>query len=71
LANIKVNLHYIPVYLQPFYKNKGFKRGYCKNAESYFQEIISLPMYTGFSEEQQEIVCDHIHMVFEKLAAAA
>jgi dTDP-4-amino-4,6-dideoxygalactose transaminase len=59
------------VYLQPFYKNKGFKRGYCKNAESYFQESISLPMYAGLSEKHQEIVCDHIHMVFEKLAAAA
>ena len=70
LANIKVNLHYIPVYLQPFYKNKGFKRGYCKNAESYFQEAISLPMYVGLSEEQQEIVCDHIHLVFEKFSMA-
>ena len=70
LANIKVNLHYIPVYLQPFYKNKGFKRGYCKNAESYFQESISLPMYAGLSEEQQEIVCDRIHLVFEKFTMA-
>jgi len=70
LANIKVNLHYIPVYLQPFYKNKGFKRGYCKNAESYFQESISLPMYAGMSDEQQGIVCDHIHLVFEKLTVS-
>ena len=70
LANIKVNLHYIPVYLQPFYKNKGFKRGYCKNAESYFQESISLPMYAGMSDEQQGIVCDHIHLVFEKITVS-
>jgi dTDP-4-amino-4,6-dideoxygalactose transaminase len=71
LANIKVNLHYIPVYLQPFFENKGFKRGYCKNAESYFQESISLPMYAEMSEEQQEMVCNQLHLVFEKLTASA
>ena len=66
LANIKVNLHYIPVYLQPFYANKGFKRGYCKNAESYFQEAISLPMYAEMTQAQQEVVCRQIRLVFEK-----
>ena len=66
LANIKVNLHYIPVYLQPFYANKGFKRGYCKNAESYFQEAISLPMYAELTQAQQEEVCRQIHLVYEK-----
>jgi UDP-4-amino-4,6-dideoxy-N-acetyl-beta-L-altrosamine transaminase len=66
LANIKVNLHYIPVYLQPFYANKGFKRGYCKNAESYFQEAISLPMYADMTQAQQEEVCRQIRLVFEK-----
>jgi UDP-4-amino-4,6-dideoxy-N-acetyl-beta-L-altrosamine transaminase len=66
LANIKVNLHYIPVYLQPFYANKGFKRGYCKNAESYFQEAISLPMYAEMTQAQQEEVCRQIRLVYEK-----
>ena len=66
LANIKVNLHYIPVYLQPFYANKGFKRGYCKNAESYFQEAISLPMYADMTQAQQEEVCRQIRLVYEK-----
>ena len=65
-ANIKVNLHYIPVYLQPFYANKGFKRGYCKNAESYFQEAISLPMYAEMTQAQQEEVCRQIRLVYEK-----
>jgi UDP-4-amino-4,6-dideoxy-N-acetyl-beta-L-altrosamine transaminase len=66
LANIKVNLHYIPVYLQPFYAAKGFKRGYCKNAESYFQEAISLPMYAEMTQAQQEEVCRQIRLVYEK-----
>ncbi len=71
LANIKVNLHYIPVYLQPFYANKGFKRGYCKNAESYFQEAISLPMYAEMTQAQQEEVCRQIRLVYEKSVAHA
>ena len=66
VANIKVNLHYIPVYLQPFYTHKGFKRGYCKNAESYFQEAISLPMYAELTQAQQEDVCSQIRHLYEK-----
>jgi UDP-4-amino-4,6-dideoxy-N-acetyl-beta-L-altrosamine transaminase len=71
LANIKVNLHYIPVYLQPFYKNKGFKRGYCKNAESYFHEAISLPMYVEMTHAQQEKICEQIRLVVEKVVSHA
>jgi dTDP-4-amino-4,6-dideoxygalactose transaminase len=52
--------------LQPFYANKGFKRGYCKNAESYFQEAISLPMYAEMTQAQQEVVCRQIRLVCEK-----
>lgn len=64
-ANIKVNLHYIPVYLQPFYKHMGFKRGYCPNAEAYFKEAISLPMYADLTDQQQATVCDQIRMILE------
>ncbi len=52
-AGIQVNLHYIPVYLQPFYAAMGFKRGYCSKAESYFKQAISLPLHTGLTPEQQ------------------
>ena len=52
-AGIQVNLHYIPVYLQPFYAAMGFKRGYCPKAESYFKQAISLPLHTGLTPEQQ------------------
>jgi dTDP-4-amino-4,6-dideoxygalactose transaminase len=53
---IMVNLHYIPIYLQPFYEAKGFQRGYCKEAELYFKETISLPIYSSLSDEQQDYV---------------
>jgi UDP-4-amino-4,6-dideoxy-N-acetyl-beta-L-altrosamine transaminase len=64
-ANIKVNLHYIPVYLQPFYAARGFRRGYCPQAESFYREVISLPMYASLTNEQQERVCNELIRAFE------
>ena len=53
---VGVNLHYIPIYLQPFYKDMGFQRGYCPEAEKYFQEAISLPIYPKLSKFDQKKV---------------
>jgi UDP-4-amino-4,6-dideoxy-N-acetyl-beta-L-altrosamine transaminase len=53
---IGVNLHYIPVHLQPFYRNHGFSKGDFPAAEKYYAEAISLPMYSGLSEFQQDEV---------------
>jgi UDP-4-amino-4,6-dideoxy-N-acetyl-beta-L-altrosamine transaminase len=54
------NLHYIPVYLQPYYANLGFVRGYCPNAERYYKRTISLPMFPGLTHEDQLRVCSII-----------
>ena len=54
--DIGVNLHYIPVYQQPYYRNLGFKVGYCLEAEQYYAEAISLPMYPSLTEMQQDAV---------------
>ena len=62
-AGIGVNLHYIPVYHQPYYKNLGFVNGYCPCAESYYSEAISLPLYPGLSEEQQDKVIEELTKV--------
>ncbi len=49
---IGVNIHYIPVYLHPFYKNKfGYKKGLCPVAEDAFSKIISLPLWSGIREK--------------------
>lgn len=53
---VGVNLHYIPVYRQPFYEKRGFKAGYCAEAEQYYREVISFPMYPGLTTEMQERV---------------
>lgn len=52
-AGINVNLHYIPVYLQPYYEAMGFKAGYCPEAEAYFRQALSIPMYPTLSETEQ------------------
>ena len=53
---IGVNLHYIPVYLHPYYQKQGFVPGYCPEAEKYYSEAISLPMYPKLIEQQQNKV---------------
>ena len=55
-AGILVNLHYIPVYRQPYYEQMGFRAGYCPEAERYHREVISLPMYPALSEPEQDQV---------------
>lgn len=67
-ANISVNLHYIPIYLQPFYQQRGFKAGYCPQAELYFQQTISIPMHTKLTNEDQTKV---INVLQEALTLGA
>lgn len=47
---IGVNLHYIPVHTQPYYRAMGFAEGDFPEAERYYSEAISLPMYPGLTE---------------------
>ena len=55
-AGIGVNLHYMPVHLQPDYRRLGFKPGQFPEAEAYAQEAISLPLYSGLSNADQDRV---------------
>lgn len=57
-AGIGVNLHYIPVYRQPYYEELGFRAGYCPVAEQYYAEAMSLPMYPSLTADQQDHVVD-------------
>jgi dTDP-4-amino-4,6-dideoxygalactose transaminase len=59
-AGIGVNLHYIPVHIQPYYQQLGFKEGYFINSESYYQEVFSIPLYYGLEEENQNRVLDSL-----------
>lgn len=53
---IGVNLHYIPVHTQPFFERMGFRRGDYPEAEKYYGEAISLPMFPALSEDEQDQV---------------
>ena len=53
---IGVNLHYIPVHTQPYYQRMGFQPGDFPQAQAYYREAISLPMYQAMSDTQQDQV---------------
>ncbi len=59
-VGILVNVHYIPIHLQPFYQSMGFKAGQMPVAESYYERAISLPLYAGLSEVDQDFVIQKI-----------
>jgi len=55
-AEILVNLHYIPVYRQPYYEQMDFDIRYCPQADQYYSEAISIPLYPGLTVAQQDRV---------------
>lgn len=57
-AGIGVNLHYIPVHLQPYYRALGFGPGQYPAAEAYYAEAITLPLYPALTDEAQAQVVD-------------
>ena len=62
-AEIGVNLHYIPVHTQPYYQKLGFQWGNFPEAERYYQEAISLPLYYGLTEFAQNRVVNALQGV--------
>lgn len=60
---VGVNLHYIPIYRQPYYEALDFQSGYCKNAEKYFTQTLSLPMYSSLRENSQAKVIDSLKKI--------
>lgn len=57
-AGIGVNVHYIPVHRQPYYARLGFKPGMFPEAERYYAQALSLPMFPGLSEKDQKRVVE-------------
>lgn len=55
-AEIGVNVHYIPIHLQPHYRDLGFKPGDFPAAERYYDNAISLPLFPALTTEQQDYV---------------
>jgi len=59
-AGIFINVHYIPVYLQPYYRSLGYQEGLCPNAEDYYDQAISLPMFPKITDEELRYVIDKV-----------
>ena len=59
-AGIGVNVHYIPIYLHPYYENLGFKPGLCPAAELYYNQAISLPMHPALTDAELAHVTDSL-----------
>jgi UDP-4-amino-4,6-dideoxy-N-acetyl-beta-L-altrosamine transaminase len=59
-ANIGVNVHYIPIHTQPYYKRLGFSVGDFPVAEAYYAQAISLPMFPSLDEARQDHVAHHL-----------
>ncbi len=60
---IGVNVHYIPVYLHPYYQQLGYKKGLCPKAELLYESIITLPLYPGLSDADVEYVIESVQSV--------
>lgn len=61
--SIGVNLHYIPVHTQPYYQRMGFRTGDFVQAEQYYADAISLPMFQTLTDEQQDQVVNALRKV--------
>ena len=62
-AGINVNLHYIPVHTQPYFFAMGFQPGDFPEAEQYYDQAISIPLFYGLTEDQQDYIIDSLRMV--------
>ena len=60
-----VQVHYIPIYWQPYYQNLGYKKGLCKNAEEFYQREISLPIFPAMKKDDIDYVIKKVLKVFE------
>ncbi len=60
---VGVNLHYIPIYKQPYYQENGYKDDFCEVAENYYNRAISIPIYHGMTQQQQQTVVNALTKV--------
>ena len=60
---VGVNLHYIPIHMQPYYQAMGFNKGDFPQSEAYYAEAISLPMYHTLTDGQQDMVISTLQEV--------
>jgi len=65
--NIFSQIHYIPVHLMPYYRTFGWKEGDMPNAEKYYKNCISLPMFPSLTDEEQDFVINTILQFYDAI----
>jgi perosamine synthetase len=69
--NIGVNVHYIPVHLHPYYRHQfGYRGGEYPVSETAYEQLISLPMFHGMSDQDADDVIAAVNKVCEHYAKA-
>lgn len=63
--NIGVNVHYIPVYYHPYYRQLGYKKGLCPCAEELYDKMITLPLFPKMNKEDVEYVISKVKEVLK------
>lgn len=63
--NIGVNVHYLPVYLHPYYRNLGYEKGLCPNAEELYKNMITLPLFPSMSDKDVNDVVTAVKKVID------
>ena len=56
MKGIGVNVHYIPVYYHPYYREHGYRNVCCPNAEQLYERFISIPLHQGMKDEEQDYI---------------
>lgn len=65
---IQVNVHYQPVYLQPYYRQLGFLPGLCPEAERYYHGALTLPLYPGMSDQDFSFIVSSFKNILSEIA---
>lgn len=63
--NVCPQVHYLPVYWHPYYESLGYEKGLCPNAESFYEEAMSIPLYFSMSDKDVEDVITAVKKVVE------
>lgn len=63
--NVGVNVHYIPVYYHPYYKQLGYEKGLCPNAEKLYEGIITLPLFPKMNTEDVHYVIETVREIVD------
>jgi perosamine synthetase len=63
---LRLQVHYIPVHLQPYYRNLGFSAGMFPRAEAYYQKTISLPLYPSLSNREVRKISQIVRSIIER-----